>query len=104
MIKWRKLPLSNQIPAAHSTDKFWDDLKENNSDFKELAQFALDILCIPHSNAQCKRTFTKANLIKTKTRNKLKVETVNSPLLAAQNIYCKWNHNNFHSSDSEDSD
>lgn len=83
--QWRKLPFINHVFTDEPVDKFWANL-EKNDDFKELAQFALNTLCIPHSNAQCERTFSKVNLIKTKTRNKLKVETVNGTLLAAQNV------------------
>lgn len=61
-------------------------LKDGNDQylFKNLGQFCLDLLCLPHSNATCERIFSKYNLIKTKIRNKLKTDTVNGLLLSSQ--------------------
>lgn len=39
---------------------------------------ALLILCLPHSNAEADKTFSVTNDIKTKQRNKLSAETLNS--------------------------
>lgn len=84
--QWRNLPTkSNELDLSLPVDKFWSEL-HLYEDFKELSQFALDTLCIPHSNAQCERVFSHVNLMKTKIRNKLMTETVNGSLLAAQHI------------------
>lgn len=84
--QWRALPSKfNELDLTLPIDKFWSELYlcEN---YKELSQFALDTLCIPHSNAQCERVFSHVNLMKTKVRNKLSTETVNGSLLAAQHV------------------
>ncbi|XP_032688743.1 uncharacterized protein LOC116852447 [Odontomachus brunneus] len=73
------------------TDKFWNQILDYNnavgkSEFHKLATFALDILSLPHSNADCERIFSQINMMKTKYRNKLKIETVNGLLLAAEYV------------------
>ncbi|CAH0560650.1 unnamed protein product [Brassicogethes aeneus] len=64
-------------------DQFWVHLLKTE-DFSDLAYFALSTLSLPHANADCERVFSKVNLLKTKLRNKLIVETVNGTLLAAE--------------------
>lgn len=82
----RSIPAKfNELDLKLPVDKFWSELNVLE-DYQELSQFALDTLCIPHSNAQCERVFSHVNLIKTKIRNKLVTETVNGNLLAAQHI------------------
>ena len=49
--------------------------------FKELAQFALKLLSLPLSNAVVERVFSVMNIVKTKTRNKLVQETLDSILM-----------------------
>lgn len=84
--QWRSLPGKfNELDLTLPVDKFWSELHVC-PDFKELSQLALDTLCIPHSNAQCERVFSHVNLMKTKIRNKLMIETVNGTLLAAQHV------------------
>ena len=46
--------------------------------------YVLDILSLPHSNAECERIFSKYNLIKTKSRNRLIIKTINGTILASQ--------------------
>jgi len=91
--QWRRLPFSTaflpkDLEKTH-VDKFWNEILDNKnaagkSEFHELATFALDVLCLPHSNADCERIFSRVNLMKTKYRNKLKIETVNGSLLATE--------------------
>ncbi|XP_046975618.1 uncharacterized protein LOC124541725 [Vanessa cardui] len=84
--QWRRiLDKYNDVDLTLPTDKFWGELNVGQ-DYKELSQFVLDTLCIPHSNAQCERVFSHVNLMNTKVRNKLTIETVNGTLLAAQHI------------------
>ncbi|CAK1583027.1 unnamed protein product [Parnassius mnemosyne] len=84
--QWRNLPAKfNELDLTLPIDKFWSEL-HLCQDYRELSQFALDTLCIPHSNAQCERVFSHVNLMKTKIRNKLLTKTVNGTLLAAQHI------------------
>lgn len=61
-------------------------IKENIEGFNELADFALSVLCLPHSNADCERVFSKVNDIKTKQRNRLITPTINGALLTKQCI------------------
>ncbi|KAJ2941002.1 hypothetical protein O0L34_g13129 [Tuta absoluta] len=84
--QWRNLPSKfNELDLTLPIDKFWSALYQCE-DYRELSQFALNTLCIPNSNAQCERVFSKVNLMKTKIRNKLSTETVNRTLLVAQHV------------------
>lgn len=67
----------------------WLKVRDNTDcndekDFYAIGQFALDLLVLPHSSASCERTFSKVNLIKTKTRNKLITSTLNGLMLSSQ--------------------
>ncbi|XP_043271187.1 uncharacterized protein [Venturia canescens] len=93
--EWRKLPrfeLPGDINVTDQSDIFWHKLAncdENDQigySFKNLAKFVLNVISLPHSNAECERTFSAVNLIKTKTRNKLVTPTVNGVLLASQRV------------------
>lgn len=72
--EWRRLPLVNipvEISSEDQPDTFWGKLKKwksptGESEFAYLSQSALDALCLPHSNADCERVFSKVNLIKQK--------------------------------------
>lgn len=75
--EWRRLPLDDipeDIVKETEVDVFWykiSQLKDSEdcNKYVELPNFALAVLCIPHANADCKRVFSKYNLVKTKTRN-----------------------------------
>ena len=43
---------------------------------------------MPHSNADVERIFSQVTLIKTKTRNKLKTETLDALILVKQGLPC----------------
>ena len=95
--EWRKLPtiLYPKLAEIEDVGVFWSHLLNFiNSlgifEFKNVSQLVLNLICIPHSNAQCERIFSKVNLIKTKQRNKLLTDTVNGSLLASQ---CVRNNN-----------
>lgn len=68
-------------------DEFWVYLYNRESDgefkFKNVAGFVLKILSLPHSSVDCERIFSKVNLIKTKVRNRLQVESLNGLLLSS---------------------
>lgn len=71
--------------------KFWLTVRnyrndDNLQNYFGLGQFALNIMCIPHSNAECERIFSKLKLIKTSTRNRLNVKTIEVLLLACQYV------------------
>lgn len=71
--QWRRLPLVtlNEDTETMTVDEFWhhlstlEDLGARRV-FRELGEFALDALVVPHSNASCERVFSKVNLVKTK--------------------------------------
>lgn len=52
----------------------------NEKMFPNLSAFISNILCFPHSSAAVERIFSQMNLIKSKTRNSLSVETCSSLL------------------------
>lgn len=93
--QWRSLPLyrlSNNIINEKEPDKFWTYIKELECEqFKELAIFALSVLCLPHSNATCERIFSKINSVKTKSRNKLITSTVSATVMTSECV--KTNRN-----------
>lgn len=92
--QWRRLPLvrgqlPDDIAKEQQPDVFWGKLStwetpSGDRDFVQLSQFSLDALCLPHSNAECERVFSKVNLTKTKIRNRLHTNTINSLLLTSQ--------------------
>lgn len=79
-LQWRNINLLNW-KNTNSAVEFWSEVysfqdSASHNPFKELANLALTVLCIPWSNAACERVFSQMNLIKTKLRNKMK-----SPML-----------------------
>ncbi|CAG4966052.1 unnamed protein product [Parnassius apollo] len=89
--QWQNLPLRclpDDITQEKEVDLFWSKLLtfENlcgEKEFTVLAQFALDVLCIPYANADCERIFSKINLIKTKSRNRILTNTINNVVIAS---------------------
>ena len=82
--QWRRLPLVslNEDPKTMTVDEFWHHLSTLEDFgarrvFRELGEFALYALVVPHSNASCERVFSKVNRIKTKPRNRLITGTLN---------------------------
>ncbi|VEN44313.1 unnamed protein product [Callosobruchus maculatus] len=76
LIKWQNI---------NDTCEFWYEvLQYKDSDnvhiFKELAEFTLSILSLPHSNAEVERLFSMMNIVKTKLRNRLSLQTLNAIL------------------------
>ncbi len=73
-----KMPLIN-LPANFKDmdmDVFWYNALQPKDMggakvFKHLGSFVLDVLVFPHSNASFQRVFSKVNLIKTKSLNRL---------------------------------
>lgn len=52
----------------------------NENPFKELSLFVMKFLVLPFSNAEVERVFSGMNLLKTKIRNRLSLNTINSLL------------------------
>lgn len=85
--QWRKLEnfeFSDTVKALDDTEDFWVSLYQLQIDFecpfKCVSEFVLRTLSLPHSSADCERVFSKVNLIKTKIRNKLGLESMNGLL------------------------
>ncbi|KAL4714294.1 hypothetical protein ACJJTC_009646 [Scirpophaga incertulas] len=87
--EWRMLPVVNKLSLyeinLQKTDEFWLKIRDGTN-LKALASFALNVLCLPHSNADCERIFSEVNNIKTRLRNQLITPTINGALLAKQAI------------------
>ncbi|KAK3884338.1 hypothetical protein Pcinc_011403 [Petrolisthes cinctipes] len=82
--QWRNI-CYHKWDNTSSTETFWNEVS-NYKDaagvrkFAELSQVAMDILSLPHSNADVERLFSQLNLVKSKIRNRLHPDTVNSIL------------------------
>lgn len=93
----RNLELKNMF--ANTTDinieDFWETIctlkcGDNSFRFPLLAKFIFEVLCIPISSANVERTFSQINLNITKTRNRLKTDTLKGILLTKD--YLKVNN------------
>lgn len=90
--QWRSLPFiqfPKNITNEESVDVFWAKILNYKSgsetkDFYELGKFCLDILTLPHSNADCERLFSKINRTKTSSRNRLITSTVASTVMTSE--------------------
>ncbi|XP_045492339.1 uncharacterized protein LOC123691815 [Colias croceus] len=97
--EWRQLPsfeLPEGIDVNDPVDIFWAKLLEleegdQGMTFKNISKFVLEVISLPHSNADSERIFSQVNLVKTKARNKMTVSTVNGVLLAKQRVRGKGN-------------
>ena len=58
------------------------------SRFPTISKLSKSLLLLPHSNADAERIFSQVTLIKTKTRNKLKTETLDALVLVKQGLPC----------------
>ncbi|CAG5036625.1 unnamed protein product [Parnassius apollo] len=77
--------LTNEIPCEKKKVKQFEE-------FSLVAQFMLNILALPNSNAECERVFSQINDTKTKNRNRLITETIKGNMLAKQAI-CRHDGN-----------
>lgn len=91
--EWRRLAvaqLNENIRNIQYGEDFWVALLnmeyEGENLFKNAASFLLKILSLPHFSVDCERVFSEINLIKTKVRNNLNTETMNSLLLASEHM------------------
>ena len=82
--QWRVIHLSkwNEI---QDTVGFWSDVWQFRdaagiNPFKELAMAAVSVLSLPHSNAEIERVFSQMSVVKTKLRNRMSLQTLNSIL------------------------
>jgi len=92
--EWRLLPNLNipeNIKTIKEPDLFWNELLNlkllcEDNVLKNLSEFVLSLLSIPHANAECERLFSKVNLIKIKSRNRLNTDTIQGCLFTSQEI------------------
>lgn len=69
----------------NSTIDFWISVYKyknalNENPFQELSSFVMKFLVLPFSNGEVERVFSDMNLIKTKIRNRMILNTMNSLL------------------------
>lgn len=69
----------------NNTEEFWAEVSSfrdvnGGAYFEELSEIAITFLVLPISNAAVERVFSVMNLVKTKTRNRLQSEMLNSIL------------------------
>ncbi|KAI4455395.1 hat family dimerization domaincontaining protein-related [Holotrichia oblita] len=99
--EWRRFPLHCNLPdSSLDIDVFYNQVLDIKNDadellFSNLATFVLNILSLPHSNAECERQFSRVNLIKTKARNRLNIQTLSGILLAGQHVRANGSCTNF---------
>lgn len=90
--EWRVLvfcKLPDEILKQKEADIFWGSLlkyKNENDEmpFYNLSRFILNILCLPHTNADCERIFSHVGLIK--LRNSLNNQSVTNLILAKEHM------------------
>lgn len=82
--EWNLLRLSEiKISANLNINDFWQEIASiknglNEKCFGNISNFIFNLLSLPHSSAAAERKFSTLSLIKTKLRNKLEVNTINS--------------------------
>ena len=82
--------------STMKTDTFWCKIYKNEKiKCKNLANFVLGVLSLPHSNADCERIFSEVNIMKTKKRNQLITETINGTLMTRQYLRNEGNCTKF---------
>ena len=88
---WRLLPHLSVLRTHKddSMEEFWANVfnivnEKSDPMFPNLIKLVTGILCLPHSSAAAERVFSQLNLFKTKTRNRLLVDTCYSILHAKQ--------------------
>ena len=82
--QWRRL---HHIKWSDTNDtlRFWSEVSSyrdssGENPLGELANLAVSLLSLPHSNADVERTFSQMNIIKSKIRNRMNLKTLNSIL------------------------
>lgn len=94
--EWRSLEYVHMPPELKDTQNivsFYKKLSgitdcEGNPRFKWLPNLAFLVLSLPRptSNADAERLFSKVNLIKTDTRNRLHMETMNALIILSEAV------------------
>lgn len=76
LIKWKEV--KNTVSFWSEVHKYRD--ASNCNPLKELADFALSVLVLPHSNAEVERVFSQMNIVKSKLRNRMETKMANAIL------------------------
>lgn len=96
--EWNLLRLSEtSLSPDLSIDMFWKNVSAiknglNEHCFENLVKFVFNLLSLPHSSAAAERKFSSLSLIKSKLRNKLEINTINSIMLCKELITNKGPH------------
>ena len=82
--QWRTIHLSVWTEKKN-TLSFWSEIwrfrdAAGLNPFQELAMAAVAVLSLPHSNAEVERVFSQMSVVKTKLRNRMSLQTLNSIL------------------------
>lgn len=83
--QWNKIHLI-EWKNTSSTKQFWYEVNHftnavGENPFSEVTKFALNLLCLPHSNAEVERLFSNMNVVKNKVRNRLELGMLRSILI-----------------------
>ncbi|CAL9702146.1 unnamed protein product [Knipowitschia caucasica] len=82
--QWRAIHLS-RWNETNNTVGFWSEIWKfrdaaDINPFQELAMAAVSVLSLPHSNAEVERVFSQMSVVKSKLRNRMSLQTLNSIL------------------------
>ena len=82
--QWRAIHLS-RWNETKNTVGFWSEIWKfrdaaDINPFQELAMAAVSVLSLPHSNAEVERVFSQMSVVKSKLRNRMSLQTLNSIL------------------------
>lgn len=84
--RWKKLHfISWNHKAKASTLDLWAEIascrdSSGENPFRDLADLALTLLSLPHSNADVERVFSHMNVVKSKLRNRMNLKSLNAIL------------------------
>ena len=90
--EWRSYRRGEKIPLGEdSVPSYWYKLRElhgamDQPRFRLLSHLFVHLTILPHSSAAVERVFSQVNSVKTKTTNRLNVDSVNKKLLAKQAV------------------
>lgn len=81
--EWKEEEIFKDFFPAENTVLFWSKIKKytngtGNQPYRELADYALNCLSLPISNAEVERIFSQLSLIKNKVRNNLSLKMLDS--------------------------
>lgn len=76
--------------SCETTEQFWGEIgklegiEQGSQKYGVISDIAKNLLCLPISSADCERIFSQVNIIKTKARNRFKVENVEKMIQVKQ--------------------